>query len=60
MNAGKRLIRETTCLYQKCRTLSFASRQNFALIEHMTFHDLKGFQGTRRLRCAHRKRFNFF
>jgi hypothetical protein len=37
MNMGKRLIRKTTFLKQKSRTLSFAAWQNFASIENMTF-----------------------
>jgi len=41
MNAGKRLIRETTFFNKKSLTLSFASWQNFASIENMTFQDLR-------------------
>ena len=55
MNAGKRLIRETTFFKQKSRTLSFASWQNFASIENMTFQDLRCFHGPCRLHFAHRK-----
>ena len=55
MNAGKRLIRETTFCNKKSRTLSFASWQNFASIENMTFRDLRCFHGPRRLHFAHRK-----
>ena len=55
MNAGKRLIRETTFFNKKSRTLSFASWQNFALIENMTFRDLRCFHCPRRLHFAHRK-----
>ena len=55
MNAGKRLIRETTFFNKKSRTLSFASWQNFASIENMTFQDLRCFHGPRRLHFAHRK-----
>jgi hypothetical protein len=40
---------------KKSRTLSFASWQNFASIENMTFRDLKCFHGPRRLHFAHRK-----
>jgi hypothetical protein len=35
--------------------LSFASWQNFASIENMTFQDLKCVHGPRQLHCAHRK-----
>ena len=55
MNAGKRLIWETTFFNKKSRTLSFASWQNFASIENMTFQDLRCFHGPRRLHFAHRK-----
>ena len=55
MNAGKRLMRETTFLNKISRTLSFASWQNFASIENMTFRDLRCFHGPRRLHFAHRK-----
>jgi hypothetical protein len=37
MNAGKRLIRETTLFNKKSHTLSFDSWQKFASIENMTF-----------------------
>jgi hypothetical protein len=40
---------------QKSRTLSFASWQNFASIENMTFQDLKCFHGLRQLHRAHKK-----
>jgi hypothetical protein len=43
MNMGKRLIRKTTFFNKKSRTLSFASWQNFASIENMTFRDLNVF-----------------
>jgi hypothetical protein len=59
MNAGKREIRKTTFLNKKSRTSSFASWQNFALIENMTFRDLKCFHGPRHLHCAHRKTLTF-
>jgi hypothetical protein len=52
MNMGKRLIRKTTFLTKKSHTLSFASWQNFASIENMTFRDLKCFHGPRQLHCA--------
>ena len=55
MNAGKRLIRETTFFNKKSRTLSFTSWQNFASIENMTFRGLRCFHGPRRLHFAHRK-----
>jgi len=55
MNAGKRLIRETTFINKKSRTLSFASWQNFAAIDNMTFRELKCFHIPRRLHFAHRK-----
>ena len=55
MNAGKRLIRETTFCNKKSRTLSFASWENFASIENMTFRDLRCFYGPRCLHFAHRK-----
>jgi len=55
MNAGKQLIRETTFVNKKIRTLSFASWQNFASIENMTFQDLRCFHGPHRLHFAHRK-----
>jgi hypothetical protein len=42
-------------LTKKGRTLSFASWQNFASIEYMTFRDLKCFHGPRQLPCAYRK-----
>jgi hypothetical protein len=60
MNAGKRLILETTFLTKKVttfltkksHTLSFASWQNFASIENMTFQDINCFHGLRRLHCT--------
>jgi hypothetical protein len=55
MNMEKRLIWKTTFFNKKSRTLSFASWQNFASIENMTFRDLKCFHGPRQLHCAHRK-----
>jgi hypothetical protein len=51
----KREIWKTTFLTKKCRTLSFASWQNFASIENMTFRCLKCVHGPRQLHCAHRK-----
>jgi hypothetical protein len=55
MNAGKREIRKTTFFNKKSRTLSFASWQNFASIENMTFLDLKCVHGLCQLHCVHRK-----
>jgi hypothetical protein len=55
-NMGKRLIRKTIFFNKTGRTLSFASWQNFASIENMTFQDLKCFHGPRQLHCVHRKR----
>jgi len=55
LNVGKRLIRETTFFNKKSHTMSFASWQNFASIENMTFRDLRCFHGLRRLHFAHRK-----
>jgi hypothetical protein len=52
MNMGKRLIWQTTFFNKKSRTLSFASWQNFASIENMTFRDLKCFHGPCQLHCA--------
>jgi hypothetical protein len=52
MNMGKRLTRKTTFFNKKSRTLSFASSQNLASIENMTFRDLKCFHGPRQLHCA--------
>jgi hypothetical protein len=37
MNAGKQEIGKTTFFNKKSHTLSFASWQNFASIENMTF-----------------------
>jgi hypothetical protein len=52
MNVGKRLIRKTTFFNKKSHTLSFASWQNYASIENMTFRDLKCFHGPRQLHCV--------
>jgi hypothetical protein len=40
---------------EKSCILCFASWQNFASIENMTFQDLKCVHGLRQLHCAHRK-----
>jgi hypothetical protein len=42
-------------LNKKSRTLSFASWQNFASIENMTFWDLKCVHGPHQLYCVHSK-----
>jgi hypothetical protein len=57
---NKRLIRKTTFFNIKGRTLCFASWQNFASVENITFRDLKCFHGPCQLHCAHRKMLQLF
>jgi hypothetical protein len=52
---GETINPENHFFNKKGHTLSFASWQNFASIENMTFQDLKCFHSPRQLHCAHRK-----
>jgi hypothetical protein len=53
---GEMVNPENRFFKQKSHTLSFASWQNFASIENMTFRDIKCVHGPRQLHCAHRKK----